>query len=556
MGKSCSSALSRIVFLMLLAATSCRTEEGPEALFHEAKVAWDATQAAEADDPQSIVRRWEALALANDRLRLIQSSYPDSSLAVDLRNGRASGGPSIQDVSDGLHEASSEIGECQSCQSLLLAAEARSIRNDYDRFLALLTVAEYFRDVNLVTEAYSIALGIHGVLDASDDHDRALRQFALGAAKAGFPDLSYSALDSLDNQAFRGAVLCDIAAAQAEIGQIDEALSTLDLARSQHMLFPNKDSFPSDVPELAAKAAIAVAMARSSRYDDAVQILQTIHDSFLRNRATLEISILIIEDGNWKAASDLIAPVPDSFETHDHSVSKAEVVERIVASQIEAGQVANAFETIASIPDASARVQALGAAAVAQAGSGAFDEAMTTANMIEDWYRPVVLSRLAMVQAEAGHIDSALQLISTVQDTGIDPRNSVAVPAWDERPKAYRLISAAQARSGDWAAALATARSIRDEWPLSERIGALIQLAKMRSDPEIFAEAFAYASAARERIAMDMVLQGEAETGFWLDALAKLRFDYARVFPHRDNRTSSSDTYQALRAIIEGMSHQ
>ena len=261
----------------------------------------------------------------------------------------------------------SKVAEPTATTKALLARAYELTRqlNEADKIRVLpeLIKATDVRDELVVTQLSIIVFNIKD----SSARARALGEIAAAQAQAGQLDAATATLEqallaatSIEDSSARASALSEIAAAQAQAGQPDPATATLEQALVTANLI--EDSFA----RAWALCGIAAAQAQAGQSDQALVTANLIEDSSARARALREI-----------AAAQAQAGQPDP--------ATATLEQALLAAT--------------SIEDSSARARALGGIAAAQAQAGQLDAALVTANLIEDsYYRARALRGITATQ--------------------------------------------------------------------------------------------------------------------------------------------------------------
>ena len=226
------------------------------------------------------------------------------------------------------------------------------------------------------------------------------------------------ATKKIDDADFRAWALRDIAAAQAEAGDIAGALQTAE-----------------KIDDADARAwalrDIAAAQAEAGDIAEALQTAEKVDDAVRRARALRAIAAAQAEAGDEAGARATVAEALQTAEKIGEAGDRAWALRDIAAAQAEAGDVAEAQRTVKKIDRASDRASALSAIAAVQAEAGdkagaraTVAEALQTAEKIgEAGDRAWALRDIAAAQAEAvdkvgvrATVAEALQTVEQIDD--------------------------------------------------------------------------------------------------------------------------------------------
>ena len=275
----------------------------------------------------------------------------------------------------------------------------------------------------------------------------------------------------------RDQSLADIAAAQAQAGQVEAALQIVRIINDPHdqaWAFQAVATAQAQASQMEAAlhtvraivrpdnragalAAVAVIQARTGQveaarltFDQALQIALTTKESYHRAWALRTIAGAQAQAGQVEAARQTACIIDD-----DEPPFQAEALQAIATAQAQGGQLEAALQTAHAIGDRVAYAAALESIAAAQARTGQVEAALQIACAIDDPYRrPEVFGAIAVAQAQAGQEEAAhLTFEQALQNA----RTSDLTPA--EWLNALQTIAAAQVQAGLVEAAFQTARA-------------------------------------------------------------------------------------------------
>lgn len=229
-----------------------------------------------------------------------------------------------------------------------------------------------------------------------------LRNWALGEilvaqAKAGLVSRAMDTVRLIGDPRLIMVALRDIATAQATAGRSVEALAAANI-------------IPDATKRLEALAAIAAIEVRRGNMDGAVATagqlldgLAQIEDDLKRfSLAASALTTLARAGKGGRAQREL-----DTLNTAAHNLKKSGLrsaaLRHVANALAETGKPAQALVMLDDLPDVSEHTPVLVSAATAQARAGHAQLAISTAASIEAVrYRAVVLTRIALAQANAG----------------------------------------------------------------------------------------------------------------------------------------------------------
>lgn len=218
-----------------------------------------------------------------------------------------------------------------------------------------------------------------------------------------------------------------------------------------------------------AAFAIATALARMGRFDDALAKTSAISDTRVAADVLGEIAMGIAKTGAYERAHKIALDIPDAREDW----IRVRTVETIAAAAAAAGHVDAAFDQLMAIDNPFRRSQAQAEVALAVAQTGNFRVAIGAASRIatDYWFSPDQhqLKIASGLVSRAGEFDQfwfyeALAHIARLQalegDSASALQTASAIPDIAGRSRAMARIGAWQATAGDIDAAFSTAARI------------------------------------------------------------------------------------------------
>ena len=438
-------------------------------------------------------------------------------------------------LSAGLVVAAENRAGSQDVPSLLQEAKdaARAIADDaHLRDTALRGIAAAQAEAG----RFDVALDTAALIGDEYLRTGAWRQIAVARARAGDREAAVKLLDKVLQEAatfknvhlIRVEALIATAEAQAQIGDVPGALKTAVSvgnlrgkaeALRNIVLVQAKDGDVKGALETAGAIAdekikaqalrgIAVARAEKGDRDGALQIAAGIRDPYLKAGAVRRIAVASVVLKDRAAALDILKQALDSAGAIQGETEKADALGGITMAFLAAGDVNEAFRTVALIESAVAgkpqsevaattRSEVLRAIAIAQAQAGDSPRALQTAGSIATPYmRASALSEVAVAQAERGDRIAAEATLRKAMQVSSAIRESTA--------KAPALLGIAQAytKVGDRAAATRTFRQARQNVRVSDderyKTDALLDLAMVQSGAGDFSGAVETADGIRD----------------------------------------------------------
>ncbi len=269
-----------------------------------------------------------------------------------------------------------------------------------------------------------------------------------------------------DHAFARAWVLHDIAATQAEAGDIAVAMQTAEKI---------DNAFNNRVWRGWALRDIAAAQAEAGGIAVAMQTAEKIDDASWRARALSAIAAAQAEAGNNAEARMTLAVAMQTAEKIDDASWRARALRDIAAAQTKAGNIAEAMQIAEKFDNALNRVRALRAIAAAQVETGdnagarvTLAEALQTAEKIDIASgRARALNAIAAAQVEAG--DNAGARVTLAEAL----RAAEKIDNAGNRVQALGTIAAARAKAGDIAGALQTAEKFDDAFDRARTLSAI-----------------------------------------------------------------------------------
>ena len=254
-------------------------------------------------------------------------------------------------------------------------------------------------------------------------------------------NLALHEANSIDESFFRAAGFREIGKAQAEAGDLSAAKQSFAAA------IKAASSIGGTLRSVRAEIlhGIATAQARAGDIAGGLQTANGIHNVFTRAGALRLIAGVQVEAGDLQAARQTFASAVDAAGSHAHTLSG------IATAQANAGDLAGGLRTARDIHDFKKRVSALYDIAEGQAEAGdlraarRIADAATALQKAHDVKFGVSLSRdsyfeaMATIQAKAGDMAGALSTARNLSDFGL----------FRSRPKMLRQLVTEHAKTTD-----------------------------------------------------------------------------------------------------------
>lgn len=251
--------------------------------------------------------------------------------------------------------------------------------------------------------------------------DWALGEILIAEARAGLGARAMQTAAKIDDPRLVIVALRDIAEAQAATGYPAEALAAAEI-------------IPDAIKRADAIAAIADIQLRrgdtSDAHDTTVTLLNSldrIEDDLKRLAIRTRAAVLLAKAGAREDAETQLTVAEVTARALPRDSSQSAGLRHVASALADMQEIARALDMLDSVSNPSDRTPVLMSAAEAQALAGDAVAALATASSIESIrYRSLLLGRIAVAQANAGHIEDA--------DTTLD----IAMAAIDriERPYA------------------------------------------------------------------------------------------------------------------------
>ena len=370
-------------------------------------------------------------------------------------------------------------------------AATKMVENDDRRAEALHRIARAQADTGYFQDALATAQRIK---EGSHSRANAFIEIARAQAEAGnlwnakqSLAMALAATQGIEKDLSRERKLADIASAQADVGGFRDAVAIAQQIEE----FPYTRSW--------TYLDIATAQAEAGNHRDAKQSFsealataQPIEDDYQRAVAFTSIAKAQAEAGNFGEALATAQRIEDDYQ-------RAVAFASIAKAQAEAGNFGEALATAQRIEDDYQRAVAFASIAKAQAEAGNFGEALATAQRIEmeDWYghRAEALHNIAAAQAEAGNHRDAKQSFSEA----LAAAQRIESP---NRAGVFRDIATAQAEAGNlrdakqsFSEAVAATKMVEND---DRRAEALYRIARAQADTGYFQDALATAQRIKE----------------------------------------------------------
>jgi beta-lactamase regulating signal transducer with metallopeptidase domain/Tol biopolymer transport system component len=294
---------------------------------------------------------------------------------------------------------------------------------------------------------FDVALDAAEALPAEQSHlrDPLLRDVADGAESAD-PAIARRVLEralkiaaTINADVPKSLSLAGIAEAQAKTGDIDGALKTAHAIGEGAHQFDVADSKPLALGPIAIAQAEAGDKGGARRtLDEALKVALALEKGIIKSERLEVVAIAQAKTGDIEGAQTTVEAIGNE---HDY---KALALTAVGRAQLKAGKRVDALDT--------------------------FRRAVGTRTNLRE---------LAVAQAEAGAIEDALWTVDAIPAEGND------------RPSALDDIATAQARTGDFTAALRTAKSIEDGF---FKAYALEHVARIQAEAGRETDALAWAS--------------------------------------------------------------
>jgi tetratricopeptide (TPR) repeat protein len=420
---------------------------------------------------------------------------------------------------------------------------AEGIQEARERAEALGAIAEAMARTGMIQqaqEAFHQALRTAEAIERARGRAWALMAIAEAMARAGMWEQALRTAEAIEEETLmRAWALRAIAEAMARAGMWEQALRTAEAIEEETLM------------RAWALRAIAEAMARAGMWEQALRTAEAIKGAWERARALGVIAEAMASAGMTQQAQEAFHQALRTAEAIEWAWERASALMAIAEAMASAGMTQQAQEafhqalqTAKAIEGARERAEALGAIAKAMARAGmtqraqeAFHQALQTAEAIKGaWERASALRAIAEAMARAGMWEQALRTAEAIEEETL-------MRAW-----ALRAIAEAMARAGMWEQALRTAEAIKGAWERARALGVIAEAMASAgmTQQALWEQALRTAEAiewARERAdALGVIVEAMASAGMWEQAL---RTAEAIEEPR--------EWAEALRAIAEAM---
>jgi RNA polymerase sigma factor (sigma-70 family) len=273
-------------------------------------------------------------------------------------------------------------------------------------------------------------------------------------------------IESVEDFLVRDGVLSGVSDAQADMGDFDGALKTLEADRK-----PKADDGSATVlfwkNSIAdARARIAYAQARAGKYKEALEAVSRIDDErsgFFKCRVLMETARAQAQAGDWKQAQTTVKSIEHEGLRIPAWVGLAKLQAKAGMRDAARASIAEGLKAVPpDTPDdnfrQSYRAEGLQGIALAQADMGDLKIALRTADSIPESRFPYKAVTLALLRARAGDYKGAKDAAREI-DGGLP------------RATAFLNIARAQAGAKDFKGAMETADAILR--PFSKAVGYL-----------------------------------------------------------------------------------
>ena len=286
--------------------------------------AWNAAMALPADDPAATDARISLLQTVNANLDQIIAELPGSDIAVRLITGEALGPITLDGARDALMQTNAAASGLDCATSPTPACLAQAAQADLAKIdepglifavpdvLAILVLANDVDGIQALVAAYP------DLLQAAPYQG----SFAQTYARTGQDDAAFGLVNAA-LPADQSIILAGIAKGQAEAGRLSDAATTaaqitdplqkllaLTAAQEFDAALALTGSVPADFSPRAF-AEIAIAMARSGQIERAITTLDLVLDSTYRREPIREIAIAQARAGQVAQAIETAAKLPD-----------------------------------------------------------------------------------------------------------------------------------------------------------------------------------------------------------------------------------------------------
>ena len=298
-----------------------------------------------------------------------------------------------------------------------------------------------------------------------------LERVAFAQARTGDVSSALQTMQSAGGDGFRARRFADISKELSARGDIDGAIQVASAI----------DAGSSDKKE--ALSDIAQAQANMGEIDEALRTSGEL-SGYLRADVLQAVALRQIQNNNIQDAFKTLS----SIDVPGDVIHRSRILIAIAAKQSETNRLTDALNTVALVEDGKWKAAALSEVAQSLARRKQFILATKTANNIEDLYtKATTFTKLAQTRELLGDHSGAEQS----REHAIELASSI--PDAEFRNLALRAIAESAAGSQDWATALQVTSQISD---VSHRIIALTSIAvAQRASGAIDASSITLASA-------------------------------------------------------------
>lgn len=463
--------LLSLAFVLIIVGTSCTRVDDNAAANQRFVETGQLLKKATLATPADAIRLYEQ---ALQHLDHIVATYPTSTLAVQIISDQSIGEVSRTGIKQSLLKARQE--ECaHNPRSACILAEALEtaygISENHYRATAFGEIAEAQVQSGQQGQARTtLATALEAARNINDSDkgswpgQRAmiLQGLAPIQAQVGESPIGLEIARSLEDGEMRVTTLCAIAQAQLDAGQKGQASTTLATATETAR----------DIGDHAKRAqafgALAITQAKAGNTGEAnaslataLQLAHKIKVGYQRDGALRTIVEAQAKVGDIPAALEVAQDIKDNY-LHAlalHAIARVQVA---IGKKDDADHTLGiAFNFARDIKDRSTQLWTLCDIAIVFAATGDIDNALATTRDTEgkeNKCRDRVSHAIAVAQAKAGDIPTALQTARSIETTG-----------W--RAVAFSDIAAMQAKAGNkvvarktFTTALETARRVDENW--------------------------------------------------------------------------------------------
>jgi tetratricopeptide (TPR) repeat protein len=270
-------------------------------------------------------------------------------------------------------------------------------------------------------------------------------------------DAAIAGAEGLPDPGSRAIALANVASVLARAGDADRATRLRDRA---------VELATTTAPDVMPDVLEAVAWTNAHLGDDeqALRTAEIIEQPLLRAWAYLEIVAAQGDDGRTADALQTVERLKRFAEQHDDPQTRAEVTALLAAAYAEVGEDERAFmtafdavELASAVKDWSASdvTYTLASAALAWAGESEWAWRTVSEEIADPSYRCVAHAFIAATSSQAGNLQEARLAIALSDQVCPEPQDAEGVIEF-----ALPFMAMAQARVGDLAAAIETARTL------------------------------------------------------------------------------------------------